>query len=558
MDKRLGAVYTPDVLANWVATELIGRLPQNRPLLVIDPACGDGALLKSVLKTEGQPAITVAGIDIDADAIRKAKSILPTGTILRLADALHPGKEGSNIESAWKKLINTDAISGVISNPPWGATLALSPVELRKAGYHLAQGQFDSYELFVELCLRVVPDRTILVFIVPDSLFLPEHKALRTLLLEKTQLHLIARLGEGFFEKVFRGTAVVVCEKRKPRLARLVECFRLRKKCRDLVFSNKLSLQEAKKKEVHLVAQKQFHADPEKRFSIDVSSEDQSFFQKIHRYRSTWASWLVSGRGVELSKTGAVIFCPQCNVARPVPRERTTLRCDHCCAKFEVGEANRKNIIKMSASVPRGWKRLIVGEDVDRYSCLSSRIIEEHITGINYKNPSTFQGSKLLVRKTGVGIKAAIDDSGALTNQVVFHYRSKSNSTPSFFLDYVLGVLCSRIMLAYHLKRTGDSEWRSHPYVTQKTIAELPVPIISEGQWQWRQAIAIAGAAAKRRLNKSTDLAEDLRVDSLVAGLYGLDEKGCAWALNVLDEAQSLQAITIMRANVAQLRPVRV
>jgi hypothetical protein len=201
---------------------------------------------------------------------------------------------------------------------------------------------------------------------------------------------------------------------------------------------------------------------------------------------------------------------------------------------------------------------LIVGEDVDRYSCDSSRIIEDKVPGINYKNPSSFEGSKLLVRKTGVGIKAAIDETGAFTNQVVFHYRAKPNSTPSFFLDYVLGVLCSRVMLAYHLKRTGESEWRSHPYVTQKTIAELPVPLVSEGGRQWRQARAIANAVVERRRNKPADSSTDLRVDALVAGLYDLDSKACAWVLNVLDEAQSLQSITTMRADVSQLRAVRV
>ncbi len=216
-----------------------------------------------------------------------------------------------------------------------------------------------------------------------------------------------------------------------------------------------------------------------------------------------------------LSKTGSVILCPRCKTARPVPRNETALKCQSCGLKFELSEGIWKKIIRRSKTVPSGWRRLIVGEDVDRYSCHSSRIIEDNVR-INYKNPSSFEGSKLLVRKTGVGIKAAIDETGAFTNQVVFHYRAKPNSTPSFFLDYILGVLCSRVMLAYHLKRTGENEWRSHPYVTQKTIAELPVPLVSEGGRQWRQARAIANAVVERRLNKSSDLSMDLRVDALL------------------------------------------
>ncbi len=558
MKKNLGAVYTPILLADWVASELIARLPRNKPVLVIDPACGDGALLKSVQKLLRHSSSSIAGVDIDPAAVREAKAGLPPGTLLKQADALVPGGTRADVEEAWKNLLFAKAIAGVISNPPWGSELGQKPDELRKAGYRLAQGQFDSYELFIELCLRIVPERAVLAFIIPDSLFLPEHKALRTMLLEKTQLYLIARLGEGFFADVYRGTAVVVCEKAKPALRRPIECFRLRKELRDRVFSGQMSLQEAKADATHLVPQKHFQEDPEKRFSIDVSGDDLAFFESIHRHRSDWANWLISGRGVELSKMGMIIFCPQCGVARPEPRERTTLTCEHCGAKFRVEEAQRKSIVKTGTSVPKGWRRLIVGKDVDRYRCVSSRIIEENVPGINYKTAVTFQGSKLLVRKTGIGIKAAIDDSEAFTNQVVFHYRSRPIGTPSFFLNYVLGVLCSRVMLAYHLKRTGESEWRSHPYVTQKTIAELPVPIVSEGKWQWRQAQAIADAAAKRRASNLHDAADDLYVDSLVAGLYDLDERGCAWVLGVLDQAQGLEAIKTMRTDIAKFRPVRV
>jgi len=70
--------------------------------------------------------------------------------------------------------------------------------------------------------------------------------------------------------------------------------------------------------------------------------------------------------------------------------------------------------------------------------------------------------------------------------------------------------------------------------------------------------MAIAEAVVERRLNRSADRSTDLHVDSLVAGLYDLDSKACAWVLNVLDEAQSLQSITTMRADVSQLRAVRV
>jgi SAM-dependent methyltransferase len=554
--RRRGAVYTPVFLADWLAAELLDSLPKKKDLLILDPACGDGALLRSIAKAR-RSKIRLAGIDIDPRAVRKATRVLPDGAILRQADALQPDPQGS-VESGWERLVNVASISGVISNPPWGARLRQTPPQLRAAGYRLAQGQFDSYEVFLELCIRLVPDGTVLGFIVPDSLFLPEHKPLRALLLERTQIRMIARLGEGLFDDVYRGTAVLLCEKTTPRPSLPIECFRLGKHLRDQVLKNTLTFKAAKEKARHSIPQRHFQSDPEKQFVIDVSRNDFVVFQKIQAHRGNWTESLDSGRGVELSKSGAIISCPACMTARPRPIAVTSLECMACGARFTSSAANSRLIVRKSATAPRGWKKLIVGEDVDRYVCPASRIIQANVPGINYKSPESFRGAKLLIRKTGVGLKAAIDDTGALTNQVVFHYRTKPGQVPAFFLDYVLGVLCSRVMLAYHLKRTGDNEWRSHPYVTQKTISELPVPVPTEGHWQWRQAKAIAEAVSKRRLMKSVDARADLNIDSLVAGLYDLNQSDCNWSLRVLNEAQSLEAIETMRAEATQLRPIKV
>ena len=62
-------------------------------------------------------------------------------------------------------------LTGVIANPPWGADVGFSPADLRALGYKLAKGQFDSFDLFVELCLSVAPEGAVLAFILPDAPF---------------------------------------------------------------------------------------------------------------------------------------------------------------------------------------------------------------------------------------------------------------------------------------------------------------------------------------------------------------------------------------------------
>ena len=84
----------------------------------------------------------------------------------------------------------------------------------------------------------------------------------------------------------------------------------------------------------------------------------------------------------------------------------------------------------------------------------------------------------MLVRQTGVGISATIDDSRARTNQVVYIFRVKEEYRNQSPLEVLLAILNSRAMYYYVAKTHGETEWRSHPYVTQQQILELPLPNI--------------------------------------------------------------------------------
>ena len=64
-------------------------------------------------------------------------------------------------------------------------------------------------------------------FIIPDSLFDAQNENLRKFLLEKTQIKVIARLGEKIFEEVNRATTVIICKKDLPSFGSETTCFRL-------------------------------------------------------------------------------------------------------------------------------------------------------------------------------------------------------------------------------------------------------------------------------------------------------------------------------------------
>lgn len=540
-----GAVYTPQVLAEWVAS-LLAEFGASGCNLLVDFGSGNGALLAPA--ADAVRAKQVAGVDLSAEALREARSRLGDAPRLLLDDVLTPEGYQPGVLSVAQYWVSRLGLrpDAIVMNPPWGGDIRASATQLAQGGFTLATGQFDTYDLFCELALQIAAPGALCTFIIPDSLLLPEHAALRRMLLDCTSILLLARLGEGFFEGVYRGAMVVVARKTTAGTRHRVECMRLPKDWRERVLSGEATLTEARRSLSHTVEQSRFAGNSNAEFDLDVSGTDTAVF-KIAGQGGDWAAELVSGRGVELSKSGVIVECSHCGTAKPLPREMIC-KCNACGQQFV---ALRTTAIIAATNQGPGWAPFIAGEDVARYRATPSRWIKQDVPGIRYKAIPIKGRPRLLVRKTGVGLNAALDTSAAFTNQVVFDYQLPAQShLPDWYLSYVLGVLCSRVMFAYHIRRNGEAEWRSHPYVTQKTLAALPVPTLkAEGSQQRRQAKAVAAAVEKHRHT----YAHDLEIEGLVAGLFGLDQSECGWVASVLDSAQSLAPMKALRLRAGQL-----
>ena len=525
-----GQVFTPTFLAIWLADLIKEHLGEDWSGKVLDPACGDGELLSAAIAK--LPNSKLYGVDIDVSATLSAQSRLRRSATIKTADMLKTPLVG-----AGGKPLTFDA---VVSNPPWGADLLHSRASLKNLGYSLANGQFDSWSLFVEASLNVLKHGGVAAFILPDAIFAPEHTATRTFIAKNFSIELIARLGEGIFRGVYRGTTVLVVRKRKPQANHLVEVFRLAKAQRASVMSGELNLQAARLRDRHFVDQGRFVSDTLSRWDIDVRSSDRRILERMDSEGGNWSELILSGRGVELSKKGIVKVCRSCGHATPAPTRPREVICAGCGQTAHSEEMLTERIVVSESNDMPGFMPLIVGEDIGRYDLSCSRQIKLNVPGINYKHQELYGQERLLVRKTGIGLKATVTDKVAASNQVVFHYVPRSKDM-NFFLYYVLGVLSSRTMFAYHLRKSGENEWRSHPYVTPKSLAALPIPTPEVGSRAWRQATEIATSVKKHLIHKGRDKKLDLKIEGLVAGLYGLDRSDLGWVKQVICDAQNLE-----------------
>lgn len=595
-DRRAnGAVYTPASFADHVAAkvvqyflkdlegeELKSKLHGCSSLAktawrILDPACGDGQLLHATWnqlllqmlsahemlpdrRRNFNPIKLLCGIDIDAKAIRHTrrriaelagqKSRRTAGFNLLKSNALFPFNF-SNSAKGWdrtKRLFGApDGFDIVIANPPWGADVSKYKTRLANGDFSLCKGQFDTADLFVELAISVARPGGYIAMILPDSLFSMERTRLRELLLRRTQIRFIGRFGEKIFAGVNRACAVVVCKKSNESSNNMTDCMRLTHDVRQQIMSGTLTFSAAEDTLKHEVPQARFIANKDFSFDIDVKVGEEHVIRCYRMAGSSFRDHLRSDRGVELSKNGWVYCCDQCHRWMPLPFAPEAI-CQHCRSKIKV---NRDRAVAIVSEQPIDkYSHILVGENVRRYALTHHLWIETTKEGLNYKDPSIYKSPKIVVRKTGVGISATIDYAGLLTNQVVYILRQKEDHADAIPLEFFLGVLNSRAMYYYLVKSHGETEWRSHPYITQNQILDLPLPTvesINDGKWETVHSIAKHLKPFVRK-NHGVPPRIDAQIEKLVAHLFGLSKEDYGRIYSTLDNVQELVPVRALKS----------
>ena len=164
--------------------------------------------------------------------------------------------------------------------------------------------------------------------------------------------------------------------------------------------------------------------------------------------------------------------------------------------------------------------------------------------GINYKDLSIYNGDKILVRKTGVGITASLDYENSVTNQVVYILKLKPAFEKKLSLEFVLAVLNSRAMTYYLIKKFGENEWKSHPYLTQTMLVNLPFPKIDYDSAITKKMINSVTKIVRNEVShskeKNISKANDLFIERVVAHIFKLNQTDYKAILETLSSSEQL------------------
>jgi hypothetical protein len=521
-------------------------------------AASDGSLFTGaeVLDLHRQVRSALARIEEAKEPIRRefTKSLLERCPALETTVPLHWEIEFAEVFE------EQGGFDLVVGNPPWGADLTEIHDYLDGGPFSLVRGQYDSYELFIELGRRLLREGGMLGFIIPDSITLPEHEMLRRTLLEQAALTRLVRAGEGIFPSVFRAAFFLCFANQPPPPDQQVRVATLRKAHRrqmeeDTLFDPMKSIAAVVSDVGHQRPQGDFAGNARAEFDVLAADEDRAIGGAIDFRALHWPDLTTTGRGVELGKAGSVLQCPYCYRWDTLPAKskgvRREKKCTHCGRRFPMDAAAKHAVIVGDRKRGDAWRPLLIGESINRYHVSRSLWIDTGKDGINYKEQRFYQGKRLLVRKTGIGIMATIDDSAAYTNQVVFTWKMREDlDSPlsRYRLEYLLGTLNSRLMMYRLSTLFGETEWRSFPYMTQKTIQQLPVRAIDfsqEREARLHDEIADR-VAAVLATGKPPSTHDDYQIEILVMQLYGITRSMCRRIFDVLHEVQRLRVIREM------------
>ena len=174
-----GFVATPSKTADLMVERLFRRVPDPEDV-VLDPGCGDGALIQAIIRWCERRRCQlphIVGVEREPTLAATARThFAPHSTVSILTGDFLSGNFGSATGMGY---------DFIIGNPPYVPITALTDAERfqHRNRFESASGRFDLYLLFFEQALKQLIAKGRLVFITPEKfLYVESARPLRTLL----------------------------------------------------------------------------------------------------------------------------------------------------------------------------------------------------------------------------------------------------------------------------------------------------------------------------------------------------------------------------------------
>ncbi|MFX0011723.1 MAG: N-6 DNA methylase [Candidatus Hermodarchaeota archaeon] len=356
----------------------------------------------------------------------------------------------------------------VVGNPPYLFIRAI-PEERRKLIEELPlitnKGQYDYYQIFIEIGIKILKKQGKLGYIVPDSLLaLSNRKSLRKYIFSNTMIKNIDVVGSGFKDPVV-SSIIIVLQKE------LIEERRL---------NNKIMIEETlgNSRRENLLLQKDIPEWDYKylihlnQMDINILKHLNSKFPKLKSLMDDSKFSISINRGVELGKDGKIIFCNYCKKYFPLPK--SNLICIKCGARLNSKNSD-KIILDTLPEDSEGTYELFI-YSLNRYSVKEYKYIKMNVEGINYKDSNNYLNRIVIRQLSQENHICAAYEEKALSSQSVYNVKIHRSPIENFNHYYLIGLLNSQLLSYYFLKTFGSYK-SLFPRILIEKLKTLPIKV---------------------------------------------------------------------------------
>ncbi|MFX1411339.1 MAG: N-6 DNA methylase [Promethearchaeota archaeon] len=495
--KVLGEFYTPFPIVNYILSNIGYNYKDNiESKKLIDISCGSGSFLiqaihrlikhykaiynrKNIIEFSLEEAKSIIhgvkknifGIDINPTACFLCQLNIQS-VLFEIFKIIRNYEDKFQFPKFNIKNINALRINGrgsfnfVVGNPPY-LFLRNIPIEEKKmiklSNFNSIKGQYDYYQIFIELGIKLLKDQGFLGYIVPDSLLALSNRAsIRKYIYNSTKIKEIYYTGPKFDEAVV-STIILILQKEKSK-----------EKREKNIINIHYGVPNYNKVIQNLIEKWDY------KFLINLNSVDKVIldhlnnnFQKVNDLINNNDFKIFLSRGVELGKEGKVIFCNNCQKFLPIPKKE--LKCRVCGSS--LNEDSIENIIHGNSSRKEGRNLKPFISSINRYKIKDFKYIDIDKKGINYKKLKIYE-DRIIIRQLSENnlICATYYKNLSLTSQSFYNLKILNSNIPEFNHLYFLGIINSTLLSYYFIKSFGSYK-KLFPRILIEKIKAFPIVI---------------------------------------------------------------------------------
>jgi hypothetical protein len=581
---------------------LEARQERLRSLCIVDIACGSGAFLVSSYQAlleefwsirDGLDALesaspnlltfgqSLTGAQLLRDTLHGADLLPQAVEITKLALWLRAARKDEKVADLSRNLVTANSLSVeallaqmeanlgtfdlVVGNPPWGADVADDVYEACCSTLGLDDEHgWDSWELFTALGLALLRPGGRLAFVLPDTIFSPDKQRIRRLLLESGSVEFLHNLGTDWFEKVRMGTVLVQVRRGQVPIGSTFKALLLSGQRRREAIAGEVPLSQLVSKFGREIPQDRCLASPTAEIEVFRSVRDDALIDVMLAEGIALSAMTERGRGEEINKAGVLWICPTCLTATvpgakrkrdsrdpEAPRYRPK-QCPGCGLTLTEDNVGLEQLVVPTGASPVGAvvELYVDGDDITtRYGRVTpTKELRLDFKGFTFKPEASYRAPKVLIRQAGVGLLAALDETGVRVPQSVYWYRLKpAYLKEGYAPEYLLGTLLSRTIAYLIFKRFSEVDpARAHAKVTHERLSTLPIPRIDFADPHQRKLHDEVATLVRNLLDGEAKVGgpEDMQIDVKLRELWGLTPED---GLYVTQELAQLPAGQVIR-----------